>query len=356
MTAVPLSVDDVVVSRARIRPLGLTVGVVALIGATMLGLSAGAVAISPWRAMLEVLDHLPGVDIDSGLSDRHAAIIWKIRMPRVALGLIVGAMLSMSGAAYQGVFRNPLADPHLLGVSSGAGLGATVAIVAGVREIGPVDAIPLAAFVGAMLGIFLTYVLASIGSSSRSAAVLILAGIAVAAFLSAIQTLLLQQNADSITEVYTWLLGRLSTSGWTEIETLVPYAVVTTSILVVSRRLLDVMAVGDDEASTLGLNVNLARAVIVLTASLAIAAAVSVSGIIGFVGVVVPHTVRLIVGSSYRVILPLSLLFGGAFLVLADLTARTVLSPAEVPVGVVTAFLGAPFFAVILRSRKVVSV
>ena len=357
MTTVPMGVDVAVAIRpARVRPAGLVLGVVALVGATLLGLSNGAVAIPPRGALLEVLDHVPGLAVESGLSDSHAAIIWKIRMPRVVLGLLVGAMLSLSGAAYQGVFRNPLADPHLLGVSSGAGLGATVAIAAGIRDLGPVDAVPLAAFLGAMLGIFLTYILASIGSSSRSPAVLLLAGIAVAAFLSAIQTLLQQQNAETIREVYSWLLGRLSTNGWSEIWTLLPYAVLTGAVLLVSRRLLDVLAVGDDEASTLGLNVNRARLVIVLTASLAIAAAVSVSGLIAFVGVVVPHTVRLISGSSYRVILPLSVLFGGAFLVGADIVARTALSPAEVPVGVVTAFVGAPFFALVLRSRKLVSV
>jgi iron complex transport system permease protein len=182
--------------------------------------------------------------------------------------------------------------------------------------------------------------------------VLLLAGVAVSSFLLAIQTFLLQQNADSIRDVYNWITGSFSTSGWSEIRTLLPYAVVTTTILLLYRRALDVLAVGDDEAASLGLHVGRTRLVVVATASLATAAAVSVSGLIGFVGIIVPHVVRLLVGTSYRVILPLSLLFGAAFLAAADLLGRTALAPSEIPIGVVTAFVGAPFFALILRTRK----
>jgi iron complex transport system permease protein len=356
VTAVPAGVDVVVIRPVRVRPVGLVVGVVALVGAVVLSLTVGAAHIPVRGAVLEVLDHLPFVNVHSGLTASQAAIVWKIRFPRIALGVLVGAMLSMSGAGYQGVFRNPLADPILLGVSAGAGLGATTAIVFDVRQLGPVNAIPIAAFVGAMLGVALTYALARIGDSSRSPAVLLLAGVAVAAFLSAVQTFLQQRNIDSIREVYTWLLGRLSTSGWSETWTVLPYAIGTSIVLLACGRVLDVLSVGDDEATTLGLDVARARLVIVVAASLAVAAAVSVSGIIGFIGVIVPHTVRMIAGTSYRVILPLSILFGGAFLVLADLVARTLLSPAELPIGVVTAFFGAPFFAVVLRNRRLVSV
>lgn len=355
MTAVPAGVD-VAVRPAGVRPAGIVLGVAALAGALAAGISMGAASIAPGRAFLEVLDHLPGIDVDSGLGTAQAAIVWKIRVPRVVLGVLIGTMLSTAGASYQGAFRNPLADPSLLGVSAGAGLGATTAIVFGLQEIGPLDAVPLAAFVGAMLGVALTYLLASIGDSSRSPAVLLLAGLAVAAFLSAIQTFLLQRDIERVDDVYIWLLGQLGTDGWHEVLTVLPYAVGTGVVLLLSGRALDVLAVGDDEATTLGLEVRTVRLVVILTASLAVAAAVSVSGIIGFVAIVVPHTVRLLAGSSYRVILPLSVLFGGAFLVLADLAARTVLSPAELPIGVITAFVGAPFFAVVLRSRKVVAV
>ena len=186
----------------------------------------------------------------------------------------------------------------------------------------------------------------------RSTAVLLLAGVAVSAFLGSIQTFVLQQNTDSIRDVYLWLTGSLSTSGWREVGTVIPYAVLTTAVLLLVRRSLDVLAVGDEEAAVLGLHVNAVRLLVVGAATLATAAAVSVSGLIGFVGIVVPHSVRLVTGTSYRVIVPLSLLFGGAFLAAADLLARTAFAPAEIPIGVVTAAVGAPFFAVILRARQ----
>ena len=341
------------VRAARVAPAWFAAGVAAVALATVVGVALGAYAMSPGRIALELLDHVPGVDVRSGLTTGEAAIVWDIRFPRVVLGLLVGSMLAVSGASYQGVFRNPLADPYLLGAAAGAGLGATVAIVSrSSTDLGPFDIVPLAAFVGAFGAVLLSYAISRVSDGGRSPAVLLLAGVAVAAFLTAIQTFLLQRNADSIREVYSWLLGRLSTSGWSEVGAIAPYAVVTMVLLVIHRRALDVLSVGDDEAATLGLDVTRTRLVVVGTASLATAAAVSASGLIGFVGIVVPHTVRLLAGASYRVILPLSILFGAAFLVLADLLARTALSPSEVPIGVVTAVFGAPFFAIVLRTRR----
>ena len=338
----------------RLRPGWILLGVAALGMAAVAGTVLGAVSVPAHRVLLEIFDHVPGVDVDSGLTAREAAIVWELRLPRVTLGLLVGGMLAIAGAAYQGVFRNPLADPYLLGASEGAGLGATAALVTDTTlRFGPFDTLPLAAFVGALVAVGLAYLLASVGGPARSTAVLILAGVAVAAFLSSIQTFLLQQNADSIRDVYSWLTGSLGTAGWSEVGTILPYGIGTSIVLFAHRRPLDVLAVGDDEAAALGLHVARNRLVVVAAASLATAAAVSVSGLIGFVGIVVPHTVRLLVGSSYRVILPLSLLFGAAFLAGADLLARTVIAPAEIPIGVVTAFVGAPFFALILRARRI---
>ena len=338
----------------RLRPGWLLLAFTALGVAAVAGTVLGAVDVPAHRVLLEILDHVPGIEVDSGLDARQAAIVWELRLPRVTLGLLVGGMLAVAGAAYQGVFRNPLADPYLLGASEGAGLGATAALVTDATiRFGPFDTLPLAAFVGALLAVALAYALASVGGPLQSTAVLLLAGVAVAAFLSSIQTFLLQQNAESIRDVYSWLTGSLGTAGWTEVGTVLPYAALTTIVLVLHRRPLDVLAVGDDEAASLGLDVGRTRLVVVFAASLATAAAVSVSGLIGFVGIIVPHTVRLLAGTSYRVILPLSLLFGGAFLAGADLVARTVLAPAEIPIGVITAFVGAPFFAIVLRARKV---
>ena len=332
----------------RLRPSILIGSLVLLVGALAAGLLVGPVSVPFGGTLAEIADRLPLVSIDSGLDDRQAAIVWELRLPRVLLGAMVGAALSVSGAAYQGVFRNPLADPYLLGVAAGAGLGATLVIVGG----GSIGLIPVAAFGGAVAAVVVAYALGSIGAGPRSGATLILAGVAVAAFFTAAQTFVQQQNADSVREVFTWILGRLSTSGWGEVAVLAPYAAVGIFVILLHRRLLDVLAVGEEEAGALGADPRRVRLAVVVAATLTTAAAVAVSGLIGFVGIIVPHTVRLIVGVSYRAILPVALVGGAAFLVLADLAARTVLSPAEIPIGVVTAFVGAPFFALVLRTSK----
>ena len=294
---------------------------------------------------------IPGIDVDSGLSPLHSGIVRDLRLPRVVLGFLVGATLALSGGAYQGAFRNPLADPYLLGVAAGAGLGATVAITGGLGDgIGVFDSVPLAAFVGAVAAVTISYFAGHIGG--RSTASLLLAGVAVASFLTACQTYVLQANSDSFREVYSWILGRVATSGWTEPALLAPYFALCAAVVLRYRRALDVLAVGDEEARALGLHPTRVRAVVVVAASLGAAAAVAVSGLIGFVGIIVPHAVRLVVGTANRVVLPLSVLLGGAFMVLADLAARTVVSPAELPIGVVTAFIGAPFFVVVLRASR----
>jgi iron complex transport system permease protein len=338
---------------AGLKPAWFAGGVIALIVAGVAGLSLGAVSISAPRVFLEVLDHVPGVRVHSGLSAQQAAIVWQLRVPRVVLGFLVGGMLAVSGASYQGVFRNPLADPYLLGAAAGAGLGATIAIGGHLsNEIGPFGAVPLAAFVGALVAVLLAYSVSTLGGRDPSPAVLLLSGVAVMTFLTAIQTFVLQRNSDTIREVYTFILGRLTTAGWHEVLIVLPYAALSVTVLVVHRRSLDVLSVGDDEATSLGMHVTRTRLVIVAAASLATAAAVSVSGLIGFVGLVVPHIVRMVFGSSFRIVLPLSVLFGGAFLTLADLVSRTAISPAEIPIGVVTALFGAPFFVLVLRARR----
>lgn len=315
--------------------------------ATLLSSVVGAAGLDLGSVIREFVDLIPGVTIDSGLTEVERSILFEIRMPRVVMGAIVGAVLAVAGASYQGVFRNALADPYLLGVAAGAGLGATIALA-----LATVSALlPVFAFVGGTGAVGLTYVLGrSVGG--RSATSLVLAGVAVSAFATAIQTYLLQRNAETLREVYSWILGRLTTVGWGEVGVLLPYAGVATLVLLASRRLLDVLSIGDDEARALGVNVGRVRGVVVLAATLGTAAAVAVSGLIGFVGIIVPHTLRLAFGWSYRVIIPLSVLFGAAFLMLADVAARTLIAPAELPIGVVTAFLGAPFFLLVLRTMR----
>jgi iron complex transport system permease protein len=267
------------------------------------------------------------------------------------LGALVGGMLALSGASYQGVFRNPLADPYLLGVAAGAGFGATLVIAYGPAGVDGF-VLPLASFAGGIAAVVAAYLIGRSVGGGRTTATLILAGVTVAAFLTAAQVFVQQQNSDTLNEVYAWLLGGLTTAGWGDVLTVLPYVAISAAILLLHRRTLDVLAVGDEEARSLGLDVTRLRLLLVAAATLGTAAAVAVSGLIGFVGIVVPHLVRLVVSSSYRVILPLSVIVGAAFLVLADVVARTILSPAELPIGVVTAFIGAPFFALVLRTTR----
>ncbi|MEU5843801.1 iron ABC transporter permease [Rhodococcus sp. NPDC047139] len=337
----------------RVRPrhaLVLAGSVLLLLAAMLAGILVGPAGLTPGGVLLEIVDRLPFVDVESGLSVRQQAILWNIRMPRVVLGVLVGAMLAIAGAAYQGVFRNPLADPYLLGVSSGAGLGATLAIVVG--GAAGFAGVPVAAFAGGLLAVGATYSLGRTVGGSRSEVVIILAGVAVAAFTNAVQTFFMQVHEDTLRQVYSWMLGRLSTDGWSDVVVVLPYVVVTVAIIALHRRTLDVMAVGDVEAASLGINPARVRLLLVCVATLGTAAVVSASGLIGFVGIVVPHAVRLLVGPGHRLLLPLSLLVGASFLVLADVLARTVMSPAELPIGVVTAAIGAPFFLVVLRRSR----
>lgn len=337
-------------TRLRLRSLGLGAG--ALIVATLAAIMMGPVDLDLRGVVGALVDRLPGIDVASGLSERQDAILWQLRIPRVALGGLVGAALAMSGAAYQGVFRNPLADPYLLGAAAGAGLGATLAIAYLPEAEGwIVDPLPMAAFAGAIGGVFLAYALGR-SNRDRSATTLILAGVAVASFLTALQTFFQQRHTDTLQEVYAWILGRLATGGWSEVRLILPYLIVSGGILLMHRRLLDVMSVGDAEVEGLGVRAQRVRLVVVAAATLATAAAVAVSGLIGFVGIIVPHTIRLVFGVSYKVVLPLSILFGAAFMIAADLLARTMMSPAELPIGVVTAFFGAPFFVLVLRASR----
>lgn len=327
----------------------LAVAVAGLVVVVAVSTLLGAANLGWTRVAREVWAQLTGGT--SPLSVTEAAIVWQVRVPRVVLAGLVGAALAVSGAAFQGVFRNPLADPYLLGAAAGAGMAATIVVVAAPQTTGwIVGPLPLAAFAGAIGGVSLTWALGR--SAGGGTTVLLLAGVAVASFLTAVQTFAQQLNTDTIKQVYSWMLGGLNTSGWTEVLVTLPYIVLAATVLCLCGRLLDVLAVGDDEAASLGVNPGRVRVVVLLSASLATAAAVSVSGLIGFVGIVVPHVVRLLAGASYRVVVPLSLLGGAMFLIVADHIARTAFAPAELPIGVITAFTGAPFFVLVLRMYR----
>ena len=333
----------------RRRAVVIAAAVAALAGAALVALLVGPVRLGTSGVIGELFGWLPFVG-DGRLDEHHATILWQLRAPRVVLACLVGACLAVSGAAYQGAFRNPLADPYLLGAAAGAGLGATIALVSGAAgsSAAGTPVLPLASFVGALAGVAAAYLVGG-SMGGRTTTGLVLAGVAVASFLTAVQTFVQQQNSDTLREVYTWILGRLGTAGWDDVVLILPYAIVSVAVLLLHGRLLDVLGLGDDEAESLGLRPGRVRLTVVVAASLATAAAVSVAGLIGFVGIIVPHAVRMVVGASNRWIVPLSALAGAAFLVLADLAARTVVAPGELPIGVVTAVIGAPFFAVLLR-------
>ncbi|HEX5407093.1 MAG TPA: iron ABC transporter permease [Pseudonocardiaceae bacterium] len=337
----------------RLRPLVLAGALVLLLAVLLGSVLLGAVDLGTGRVLAEVWAELTGGH--SPLSTQETAILWQLRVPRVVLGALVGAALASSGAAYQGVFRNPLADPYLLGAAAGAGMAATIVVVVfpavAAQTGGIVGPLPLAAFVGAIGGVALTWLLGR-SAGGRGTATLVLAGVAVTAFLTAVQTFVQQLNTDTLQRIYSWMLGGLATTGWHNVLLAMPYIGVGAVVLCGSARLLDVLTLGDDEAAALGVRPARVRLAVLGAASLATAGAVAVSGLIGFVGIVVPHVIRLLFGGSYRVVVPLSLIGGAVFVVAADVVARTVLAPAELPIGVVTAFTGAPFFVVVLRANR----
>ena len=337
---------------AALRRYGLAglIFLVVIVAAVMIGPSGPPA----WRVPLALLDRLPLVDISAGVSDSQWAVVWEIRMPRVILGALVGSMLAVAGASYQGVFRNPLVDPYLLGAAAGAGLGATIVLTVARSQTStwPIDPVPTVAFIGAIVTVFATYAVGA-AFGRTSSVTLVLAGIAVVSMVTAVQTFILQRHSDVVREVYSWILGRLHTATWGDVRLVAPYVVVSVIVLMLHRRHLDLLRVGEDEAQALGGSVAHVRLVVVTAATLGTAAVVSVSGLIGFVGVVVPHVVRMVTGSSYRSVIPLSVLYGGAFLVLADIPGRILTDPAETPIGVVTALLGGPFFIYVLRTRQI---
>ncbi len=321
-----------------------------LVAAMAAGVLVGPVPMNVVDVLTTLGSGVPGVGLRSHLDSTLQAIVLELRLPRVVLGALVGAMLAVAGGAYQGVFGNPLADPYLLGIAAGAGLAATLVIAYGPDGVSTSRLLPVATFAGASGSVLLTYLLARAGG--RGIGSLILAGVTVAAFLTAVQTFFQQRRSETLRDVYGWLLGQLQTAGWADVLMVLPYAVLSMGLIIAHRRLLDVLRLGDEEAAALGVDVRRVRVVVIAAATIGTSAAVAVSGLIGFVGIIVPHTVRLLAGSSYRTVLPLSIVGGAGFLVLADTLARTVLAPAELPIGVITAFFGAPFFAIVLRTTR----
>jgi iron complex transport system permease protein len=314
----------------------------ALLIACLLGVGFGPVNLN-FGAIIKTLLGLP-----NGLQAEDRTLLLQLRLPRVVLGALVGAALATSGAVYQSVFRNPLADPYLLGAASGAGLGATVAITNGGGNLHAL--LPVFAFLGGVLAVAATFLVA--GRLFADPSTLLLAGIAVGSFATAFQTYLQQRNSAALRPVYSWILGELTVANWDVVKWAGFYIIIALIVLIRISKVLDALMLSDEEAYSLGVSPQKIRLIAVAAATLATATAVSASGLIGFVGIVVPHLVRgLTKRATNRSLLSISFV-GAAFLVIADLGARTLLSPAELPIGVITAFVGAPFFLFVLRSRN----
>ncbi|MGZ9221316.1 MAG: FecCD family ABC transporter permease [Anaerolineales bacterium] len=314
-----------------------------LLLALLLSLAIGSVFLSPaelWEVLMG-----RGTEIS-------ASILWKIRLPRTVLIALTGAALGGSGATYQGLFRNPLADPFLIGVASGAGLGAVIAMsIRWPYSFWGLMAIPMAAFIAALLTVFIVYTLARVGRTIPTTN-LILAGVAFSSFATSLTSFLMLRSTNEVRRALGWLLGGASQSGWTAILAITPYLIIGLGILFVSGHTLNLLQFGDDQAQQLGLNVTRAKRILLISSSLATAAAVAFSGIIGFIGLIVPHILRLWGSVDYRRLIPLSILGGATALLISDVIARIVLAPQEIPVGIITSLAGAPFFLWVLRRSK----
>ncbi|MBI5824033.1 MAG: iron ABC transporter permease [Chloroflexi bacterium] len=314
-----------------------------LLIAAILSLAIGSVFISPvelWKIL-------------RGLGDEtFTFIIWQIRLPRTVLVALTGAALSGSGAAYQGLFRNPLADPFLIGVASGAGLGAVIAMsIQWPYSFWGLMAIPMSAFIAALITVFIVYFLARVGQTIPTTN-LILAGVAFSSFATSLTSFLMLRSTSEVRRALGWLLGGASQAGWTAILAVLPYIIIGLGILLINGHRFNLLQFGDDQAQQLGLNVTRTKTILLIAASLATAAAVAFSGIIGFIGLVVPHVIRIWFGGDYRRLVPLSIIGGASALLVSDVVARIVLAPQEIPVGIITSLVGAPFFLWVLRTAK----
>lgn len=323
-----------------------------LIASFLLNTGVGPVSIPLLDLTHMLLDRLPWFEFDPTWSQSFETILFQIRLPNAALIAITGMALGGSGAAYQGLFRNPLADPYIIGVASGAGLGAVLAMsVNWPTTVLGMATVPLAAFVGGLLTVGLVYTIARLGRTT-AVTTLILAGVAVSSFATAVTSMIMLVSAEELHRAVSWMVGGFSLGGWEPVLAASPYLLVGLISLGLLGRPLNVLQFGDEQASQLGLHVERAKLVIVVSASLVAATAVSFSGIIAFVGLIVPHIARLIWGPDHRRLVPLAILSGGSFLLLADIAARIILAPRELPVGVVTSVVGAPFFLWLLNRAK----
>jgi len=338
------------VGRARRRSILLAgSGVLVLVVVACVGVAMGSVAIAPLDTLAIVTHRLFGLDLGRTWSASAETIVWDLRVPRVLTSLVVGTALAVAGATFQGLLRNPLADPYVLGTASGAALGAAIAVLLPIRMVvlgfGLLQGL---AFVGALASIYTVYRLSRIGGLSPLTS-LLLTGYAVGSLLAAGLATAMYLSGAALRQIFSYLMGGFDAASWPQLAGTLPLVAAGCALILVRARSLNGLLLGEETAAHLGIDVGRERAVLLALASLITAAAVAVSGLIGFVGLVVPHVVRLIVGPNARLVLPLSALGGAVLLAVADLIAR---SAGDIPVGIVTALIGAPFFIVLLRRAR----
>jgi iron complex transport system permease protein len=343
----------------KIKRKSYGVVVIAMILILVVGIAiastTGSANISPFDVFRIVYSHIPhfGKTVDiSDISSASKSIIWNVRLPRVLLGVLVGTSLSVAGGAFQGLLKNPMADPFILGISSGAALGATIAIIFRLdMTFMGFSGISVAAFIGALIAVFAVY---NIGKVKNKVPVttLLLAGVAVGNFLTAVMSFLMVVYSRDMTKIIYWTLGNLSGKGWEPVKMIfVPVLIGVIVILYLSKDI-NIMLTGEESAKSLGVNVERTKIYVLLAGTFLTSIVVSVSGIIGFVGLIIPHIIRLFTGPDHRILLPVSALAGAVFMIFADTVARVVISPVEIPVGIITALFGGPFFVFLLKRKK----
>ena len=291
------------------------------------------------------------VSIDH-IKNSHRTIIWSIRLPRILLGVLVGSSLSMAGVAFQGMFKNPMADPYIMGISSGAALGATIGIVFKINvTFLNLSSISIFAFMGAMLAVLTVYNIARV-KNKIPITTLLLSGIAVGQFLSAIMSMIMILHSQDMSKIIYWTMGGLAGKGWNPLLGITIPTILSMILMFFFARDLNIMATGEESAQSMGVDIEKTKLYILVIGTFMTAMVVSVSGIIGFVGLIIPHMVRIILGPDHRILLPASALSGAVFIIFTDTIARTIISPIEIPVGIITSLFGGPFFIYLLRSSK----
>lgn len=322
-----------------------------MLGAGFIALAVSSVNVPIPQIMRIVTSHLTGWQLAEDIPKTINLMIWDIRLPRVILSFLIGSALALSGAAFQGLLRNPLADPYTIGVSSGSALGAVSVIFFKISLFGAFT-LPLFGIAGGFIALMIVFGMTRLSGRGMAVETIILAGIIVSSFIGSFISLIIALSGEDLKHIMYWLMGSVGMRGWSYIQLFLPFFAVGSVLLLIHHRELNALAFGEQSAHHLGVDVQKRKTLILIGASLLTGGAVSVSGTIGFVGLVIPHFVRLFVGPNHRHLLFLSMLWGGAFLVIADLVARTIISPQELPIGIITSLVGAPVFAFLLMREK----